>query len=66
MYIPAVPWTPKNADYLQRQKECFLKGDVPPDYPKGDTEANFKGVGKEEDIVGLLGREAMGLSGQVA
>lgn len=65
MYIPAVPLTAKNAEYIQRQKECFLKGDIPPDYPQG-TEASFKGIGTQEDIIGKFGREAMGLPVQVA
>ena len=67
MYIPAVPLTPQNAQYVQKQKECFLQGHVPPDYPRAEySEANFIGIGKQEDIVGRLGREAMGLSVQVA
>lgn len=61
IYIPAVPLTPQNADYVQRQKECFLKGQSPPDFPKG-TEENLKGLGREEDVIGKLGREAMGFS----
>jgi len=67
LYIPAVPLTPQNAEYVQRQKECFLRGEVPPDYPRvTHPETNCKGIGKEEDIVGKLGRAAMGLPIQVA
>ena len=39
MYIPAVPLTPQNLEYIQRQKDSFLNGAVPPDFPKGAGEA---------------------------
>ena len=62
MYIPAVPLTPQNLEYIQRQKDSFLNGAVPPDFPKGAGEAEFTGVGKESDILGEAGRKAMGLA----
>lgn len=61
MYIPAVPFTDKNADYVRRQKECFLKGERPPDFPKGEAEAAFIGIATANDIDNDLGRKAMGL-----
>jgi hypothetical protein len=62
-----VPLTPQNAEYIQKQKECFLQGKAPPDFPRAQQlEANFKGIGKQEDIVERLGREAMGLPIEVA
>ncbi|KAG6914834.1 hypothetical protein DXG01_015055 [Tephrocybe rancida] len=61
MYIPAVPLTPLNQKYIERQRETFLKGDCPPDFPKGPGEASFIGVGKTEDILAPAGRRAMGL-----
>ncbi|KAL1745584.1 hypothetical protein HDZ31DRAFT_62993 [Schizophyllum fasciatum] len=61
MYIGAVPTTPGNLQYLERQKESFLGGVAPPDYLK-TFESNFVGIGKEEDITSTDGRRAMGLS----
>jgi hypothetical protein len=62
LYIPAVPLTPQNAEYVQKQKECFIQGEAPPDFPHVQhSERTFIGIGKQEDIVGRLGREAMGL-----
>ncbi|THH13880.1 hypothetical protein EW146_g6392 [Bondarzewia mesenterica] len=67
MYIPAVPMTAQNATYIQRQKETFLQGVTPPDFPKVSPEAIYPaGIGKPEDIVGPLGRRAMGFQIEVA
>jgi hypothetical protein len=66
MYIPAVPWTDKNDDYVRRQKDAFLKGERPPDFPKGEGEARFSGVATADDISNNLGRRAMGLPISVA
>lgn len=66
MYIPAVPYTPSNAAYIAKQKESFLQGVPPPDYPFTGSEAAFKGTGKVEDIVGTVGRKAMGFEVEVA
>jgi len=61
MYIPAVPLTPQNQAYVEKQKSTFLSGDRPPDFPGGLSESNFMGVGTVNDIVGMVGRRAMGL-----
>ena len=61
MYIPAVPLTPQNQEYIERQKETFLSGARPPDFPKGKGESNFVGVATVHDVVGKAGRRAMGL-----
>jgi Protein of unknown function (DUF1479) len=67
LYIPAVPLTPQNAEYVQKQRECFLQGKAPPDFPRAQhPEGNFIGIGKQEDIVERLVREAMGLYVEVA
>ncbi|KAG6877918.1 hypothetical protein C0992_009000 [Termitomyces sp. T32_za158] len=66
MYIPAVPLTPLNQKYVERQREAFLKGECPPDFPKGPGEAIFTGVGKVDDILSPIGRRAMGLPISVA
>lgn len=61
MYIPAVPLTPQNQAYVEKQKTTFLSGDKPPDFPKGKSESNFVGVATVNDIFGVVGRRAMGL-----
>jgi hypothetical protein len=62
MYIPAVPTTLANKDYISRQAKAFLGGVPPPDFPQ-DTlpETGNKGLGVESDVVGEAARRAMGL-----
>ncbi len=66
MYIPSVPYTHQNFEYIQRQRECFLKGQRPPDFPGGDSEATFIGFADVSDVDNELGRKAMGLPISVA
>ena len=61
MFIPAVPLTPQNQEYIERQKASFLSGERPPDFPKGMGESTFVGVATVNDVVGMIGRRAMGL-----
>ena len=61
MYIPAVPCTPQNAAYVARQKDAFLTGATPPDFPATIGEGHCQGVGKLDDIGNPIGRRAMGL-----
>lgn len=63
MYIPAVPTTPMNQAYIEKQREEFLQGNRPPDFEKraGVTERNWVGIGTADDIVNPVGRRAMGL-----
>jgi hypothetical protein len=62
MYIPAVPLTPQNEKYVERQKETFLKGLSPPDFPRAGGESEFVGVGGVADILTAVGRRAMGFA----
>ncbi|KDR78730.1 hypothetical protein GALMADRAFT_244254 [Galerina marginata CBS 339.88] len=62
MYIPAIPLTPQNQEYIERQKVTFLEGQVPPDFPKGSDQAVVAGL---EDVISVAGRRAMGLSSSV-
>ncbi|KAJ7275778.1 hypothetical protein C8J57DRAFT_1449269 [Mycena rebaudengoi] len=66
MYIPAVPLTPQNAKYIAVQKEHFLRGVPPPDFPVATTGVNFVGLSTEEDIEEPIARRAMGLPISVA
>lgn len=61
MYIPAVPLTPQNLAYVERQKATFLSKERPPDFPKGPAEADFIGVAGVEDFLSDAGKRAMGL-----
>ena len=59
MYIPAVPLTPLNQAYIERQKANFLSGETPPDFP-GKGEASFVGLATVNDVGSRVGRRAMG------
>lgn len=58
MYIPAVPLTPKNLEYIKDQKEAFLAGTPAPDFPGGVGESAFEGRGVVSDILSKEGRSA--------
>ncbi|KAF5367135.1 hypothetical protein D9758_003872 [Tetrapyrgos nigripes] len=55
----AMPACPLNEAYVQRQKECFLQGIRPPDFPQGTEK--FSGTGKPENLLSPMGIKAMGL-----
>jgi len=40
-YIGAVPFCPKNASYLVKQRETFLSGQASPDFPQEDREVSY-------------------------
>ncbi|KAI0775032.1 DUF1479-domain-containing protein [Trametes elegans] len=66
MYIPAVPYTPANAAYIERQRESFLQGIAPPDFPVTKGEIHCVGIGKADDIESPIGKKAMGFAIEVA
>ncbi|KAH8824513.1 hypothetical protein DL96DRAFT_1614299 [Flagelloscypha sp. PMI_526] len=59
-YIPAVPLTLKNADYLLDQKIAFTKGVPPPDFPGGEGESKNVYRASIEDVKTIEGKEALG------
>ncbi|KAF9460316.1 hypothetical protein BDZ94DRAFT_934615 [Collybia nuda] len=67
IFIPAVPQTPYNQAYVEKQRETFLSGRRPPDmpqgkcaeFPEGKREDHYVGFGTLDDI-SLAGRKAMG------
>nr|XP_031862959.1 uncharacterized protein CI109_001434 [Kwoniella shandongensis]KAA5530031.1 hypothetical protein CI109_001434 [Kwoniella shandongensis] len=61
LYIPAVPLTPQNAEYVKDQRESYLNGTPAPDFPGGVGESQFVGRGEDRDISTKEGRQAMGL-----
>ncbi|KAL1413606.1 hypothetical protein Q8F55_001381 [Vanrija albida] len=60
MYIPAVPMTPVNAEYVRDQAVGLRAAVPPPDFPGGQGERGFTGTGGEADVP-AGGRAAMGL-----
>ena len=65
MYIPATPYTAINAAYIEKQRESFLAGRAPPDFPATQGEAQYVGVGHADDIEGPIGKRAMGFAIEV-
>ena len=59
MYIPAVPKTPMNLEYVVRQRECFAQGERPSDFPKGSGEKEWGSIGTVDDILSTMGKVAM-------
>lgn len=66
IYIPAMPQTPQNLAYVQRQAEAFLTGVNPPDFGQSMEGVTYVGLAVESDIKEPAGRLAMGLPIQVA
>lgn len=60
-YIPSVPLTVANAEYVASQRDSFQAGIPPPDFPGGDGESRFAGKGDEKAVIGDEGKMAMGL-----
>eukprot|EP00753_Platysulcus_tardus_P008055 PLAT15588.1.p1 GENE.PLAT15588.1~~PLAT15588.1.p1 ORF type:complete len:511 (+),score=223.11 PLAT15588.1:49-1581(+) len=58
-YIPAGPMCEKNAKYIARQRDAFLQGATPPDFPSLDAEKDFDGRATWSDL-SALGRKQMG------
>ena len=48
--------------YIAQQRDSFLKGIPPPDFPGGAGESEFDSRAKVEAIINESGRLAMGLS----
>jgi len=62
MYIPSVPMCDMNVDYIKDQREAFLKGVPPPDFPGGVGERNHIGKGLEKSLSGETARSAFGFA----
>ncbi|EYE93391.1 DUF1479 domain-containing protein [Aspergillus ruber CBS 135680] len=63
MYIPACPVTEANAAYVARQRNDFVAGVPPPDFPGGKGECEHVGRATEAGLRGLtneLGLRAFG------
>lgn len=63
MYIPACPVTEANAAYVARQKNDFVAGVPPPDFPGGEGETKHVGRATEgglRELTNELGLRAFG------
>jgi hypothetical protein len=60
-YIPSAPLCDVNASYLKKQRENFLKGVPPPDFPGGIGESQHVGRGIVENM-SPEGKLAMGFA----
>lgn len=60
MYIPAVPLTDYNAEYLRDQRINFLLGLPAPDFPGGEGESHFIQRGTPEHVRSMEGRRVLG------
>ena len=68
MYIPTMPLTPQNLDYIKRQRDSFLHGFPGPDFPQFETaskrgESTYVKKGVITDIHSA-GLRAMGLGNE--
>ncbi|KAL7419631.1 hypothetical protein Q5752_005544 [Cryptotrichosporon argae] len=61
LYIPSVPLTRINAQYVRDQRAFFEQGRPAPDFPGGQGESSFVGRGTPDDISGNEARVAMSL-----
>ena len=66
-YIPAVPRSERNVEYLRRQRATMESGGVPPDFPgageEGEGEGRLIGRGTWADVhlgSGEMGKRALG------
>ncbi|KAF8588742.1 DUF1479-domain-containing protein [Ramaria rubella] len=63
MYIPSAPLTAQNAIYMARQRDAFVRGVPPPDFPGGAGESEFVGRAGVKHLEGEGGRAGMGFKG---
>lgn len=61
MYIGAAPYCAKNANYLERQKPAFLKGESAPDFAPENYEVAYQGRATLAELT-ELGKRQMGFA----
>ncbi|SPO21918.1 related to DUF1479 domain protein [Ustilago trichophora] len=61
LYIPAIPTTKVNWEYVLEQRNCFERGVPPPDFPGGKGESEYKGRGEIAMVKGQKARRSLGL-----
>jgi hypothetical protein len=60
MYIPSVPMCDMNVDYIKAQRDAYLVGVPPPDFPGGVGESKHVGKGEVTALKGNAARAAFG------
>ena len=63
LYIPACPATRANLDYARRQRDHFVRGIPPSDFPGGPGESAHVGRPGAEELKGLAGVEGLRAAG---
>ncbi|CAO3589286.1 unnamed protein product [Absidia cylindrospora] len=58
LYIPSVPMCQRNSEYLKRQRDAFLNGRTPPDFPGNHCEETIDLRAKVDD---MLEQEKIGM-----
>ncbi|TKY87124.1 hypothetical protein EX895_003801 [Sporisorium graminicola] len=61
LYIPAIPTTKVNWQYVMLQRKCFERGVPPPDFPGGTGESTFQGRATPDMVQGTQARLSLGL-----
>lgn len=61
MYIPAIPLTEHNFNYVLSQRESFKNGTPPSDFPGGEGESDFVGRARPAAVPVGMARRSMGL-----
>lgn len=61
LYIPAIPLTKTNFEYIQQQRACFASATPPPDFPGGQGESQFQNTARPDDVQGDVARRSFGL-----
>lgn len=59
-YIPAAPLCDVNVDYLLHQRNAFIHGIPPPDFPGGEGESKHVARATPDDLMKLGGGRGMG------
>jgi len=61
IYVAAAPLCPQNARYLVKQRDAFLRGESPPDFPQAPLVEKGSSRKADVDALSRLGRMQMGL-----
>merc|ERR1712146_796046 len=59
LFMPSIPLSEGNAEYVKKQRDRFQQGRTPPDFPPNDSEINFINRGTAQDLTSL-GRSLLG------
>lgn len=61
LYIPAIPTTKVNWQYILAQRSCFHQGLPPPDFPGGQGEQQYKERATPDTVFGTKARRSLAL-----